>query len=131
MVNKSMLSNTYNWFYNTLDCFTVMKQSFSVNQFEYLLNDKETASFHFSNGTIVHAKDLENAKELMKNTLNNYNGKYWATEIDNNTWEVQYSLAALSAVYVKIDAPSAQEASMKALKSITNDLNALELTKVL
>ena len=114
-----------------LNCFTVMKNTLSSFKFEYSLHDKETAAFHFINGTVVHAKDLSNAKELMENTLHKYNGKYWASETEMNKWEVQFSTAAFSAVYVITNASTGQEASKKALKAITDDLEKLELIKVL
>ena len=124
-------SNSQSWCFTNMSCFSVMKHSLSSFKFEYSLHDKEIAAFYFSNGTIVHAKDLENAKTLMQQTLKSYNGNYWASEMENNLWEVQYSQAAFSAVYVIVSASSGYDASKIALKSILNDFNTLEIIKVI
>jgi hypothetical protein len=116
--------------FHNLDCFAVMKNALAF-QFDYSLHDKGTAAFHFKNGTIVHAKNIGIAKELMQKTLNDYNGDYWATEVEDNIWEVQYSMAAFSAVYVTIYSYSAKESAMNGLKIIENDIKTMEVIKVL
>ena len=118
------------WCFNNLDCFTVMRNALAF-QFDYSLHDKGTAAFHFKNGTIVHAKNIGTAKDLMQKTLNDYNGDYWATEVEDNIWEVQYSMAAFSAVYVTTSSYSAKESAMNGLKIIQEDINTMEIIKAL
>lgn len=122
----------YEKYFENCNCFSIMKNN-AWYSFEYLLNDKGTAAFHFQNGTVVHAKDINHAKILMKNTLDSYMsiGKYWANELEYNSWEVQYSTAALPAVSVTVTAITGHEASKKGIESIKNDLDKMDLIKIL
>lgn len=123
-------NSSQSWCLGNMNCFSVMKKTLSTFKFEYSLHDKETAAFYFSNGTIVHAKNLENAKYLMQQTLNTTNGNYWASELENNLWEVQYSPAAFSAVSIIVSASSGHEASKIGFKSMLNDCIKLEIIKI-
>jgi hypothetical protein len=119
-----------------IDCFNIMKnmiynhiQPLKQN-IEYSLNDKSVAQFNFKNGTSVHAKSFENAKEIIKKNIVNYNGKYWSNEIMDGVWEVQYTHADLPELYVTINASNGKDAAFKAYQKMTADFDSPDILTI-
>jgi hypothetical protein len=119
-----------------IDCFNIMKKAFydhihPLKHFiEYSLNDKSVAQFNFKNGTSVHATSFENAKEIIKKNIVNYNGKYWSNEIMDGVWEVQYTQADLPELYVTINASNGKDAALKAYQQMKVDFDSPDILTI-
>jgi hypothetical protein len=113
-----------------INCFSLMKKSLSKLYLEYALNDKSVAKFNFKNGTTVHANDLDDAILIMKKIIKNYNGEFWANEIADNLWEVQFSKADLPQLYVTVHSFTGNQAATIALKHLNNDIDSLDILSI-
>lgn len=116
----------YNLF-NNMNCFSMIGNAISNIYYGYSLNDKNIHTFHFIYGTTVHASDLNQAKSIMKFTHSNFAGNYWANQIDDELWEVQYCDADMPSLYVTVNAETGKDAAYSGYSSLEKDMNEMQL----
>ena len=75
--------------------------------------------FHFKNGTIVWDLTLDGAIDRMK-TMDTR--KFWATEIEPGSWEVQFEPEREPFIIVNVPALDGLEAAMAARRILPTDL---------
>ena len=110
-----------------MNCFSLMGQALTCMYNDYALSDKTISTFNFINGTTVHARTLSEAKNIMNNTLNNFKGEFWANEIEENIWEVQYTPVDLPSLYVTIEAHDGKTAAYNGYSNLERDIKNMIL----
>lgn len=110
-----------------MNCFSLMGQALSCMYNEYTLSDKTINTFSFMNGTTVHARSLSEAKSIMSNTFSNFKGQFWANEVEENIWIVQYSPVDLPALYITIEAYGGDSAAYNGYANLEKDLKEMIL----
>ena len=110
-----------------MNCFTMMGQTLSAIYYDYTLCDKTINTYNFKYGTTVHARNLIEAKNIMKYTFSNFKGEFWANEIDDELWQVQYCNADLPSLYITVIANTGNIAAYNGYSILEKDMKEMEV----
>jgi len=112
-----------------MNCFSLMGQALNCMYNDYTLSDKSINIFTFINGTTVHARTLSEAKNIMSYTFSNFKGEYWANEVEENIWEVQYTPVDIPSLYITVEADGGNSAAYNGYAILEKDLKEMKLIR--
>lgn len=96
-------------------------------------SEKQIITYKFRHGTTVHAPNLNEAKNIMKYTIRRFDktrGQYWANELHDEVWHVQYSTADIPLLYSIIRATSGNAAAYIGYANLHLDMKEMDLIEL-